>query len=84
LTIFDDDSPPEPQPSHAELYRREAMRLYGLADAAMFAEVRHDLVRIARQYELLARRTGTTKHRFVLEPAASYRASYRLIAKPIG
>ena len=39
---------------HSKLYRDEAQKLYALADAFPFGEVRNEFVEIARQYEALA------------------------------
>ncbi|HEX9465613.1 MAG TPA: hypothetical protein VGB82_23675 [Alphaproteobacteria bacterium] len=47
-----------------ELYRREAVRLRGLAGGVTCWEVRDELLRIAREYEVLASHNRALTRRF--------------------
>lgn len=46
----------------AEFFWREAERLYSMAEAEMFADVRDDLLDMARRYERLADRRERVAH----------------------
>lgn len=48
----------KPELSTAEIYRREAERLHSMADSFTYYAVREQFLRIARQYETLARRSA--------------------------
>lgn len=49
--------------SPAEIYEREAERLYSMADAFAYYAVRDAFLRMARQYEVLARRATAAARR---------------------
>jgi len=48
---------------HSKFYRAEAQKLYALADAFSFGEVRNEFLEIARQYEALAHHAELTERR---------------------
>ena len=47
----------------SDLYRREAQRLYTLADALPLGQVRNEFIEIARRYEALARHAEAMESR---------------------
>ncbi len=47
----------------AEIYKREAERLYAMADSFTYYAVRESFLRIARQYDTLARRAAASARR---------------------
>lgn len=54
-------------PGSAELYRRESIRLRCLAARVKAYEVRNELLRIAREYEVLASHNAAFGRRFADE-----------------
>lgn len=54
---------------YSRLYRDEAQKLYALADAFPFGEVRNEFLELARQYEALARHADLTERRTCVEPS---------------
>ncbi len=52
---------------YSKLYRDEARKLYALADAFPFGEMRNEFIDIARQYEALARHAEITESRTTTE-----------------
>ena len=49
----------------AEFYRREADRLRSMAESGLFDDVRANLLKVARQYELMAvQAAGLRNHRY--------------------
>lgn len=53
--------------AYSKLYRDEAQKLYALADAFPFGEVRNEFIDIARQYEALACHAEVTEKRTTTE-----------------
>lgn len=50
-------------PRSFDVYKREAQKLYALADALPFGQIRNEFIDIARQYEHLARHAETVEQR---------------------
>lgn len=66
---------------YSRLYRDEAQKLYALADAFPFGEVRNEFIELACQYEALARHAELTERRTCAEPteASTNVVPFRLI-----
>ena len=52
-----------PSSLSSDVYRREARKLYTLADTLPFGQIRNELIEIARQYEFLARHAAASEKR---------------------
>ena len=51
----------------SDAYRREAKRLYSLAESAPFGQIRNEFIDLARQYEALARHADRQQRRTTTE-----------------
>ncbi len=65
---------------YSKLYRDEARKLYALADAFPFGDVRNEFIDIASQYEALARHAEISERRTTTETSETSPAvvSFRL------
>ena len=54
-------------PPSSDVYRREAQKLYALADTFPLGQVRNEFIEIARQYEALAGHAKATEKRTTTE-----------------